>query len=43
MLKNYVVDLVCDNYVFLTCFGGSPSREAAKTGNIYKKTNIFVD
>jgi hypothetical protein len=39
--------MICDDLwcisVFVTCFGGSPSEEESKIGNIYKKTNMFID
>jgi hypothetical protein len=41
--NNYVDELYCFvMYLFVACFAGSPSGEAAKTDNIYKKPNILV-
>jgi hypothetical protein len=41
--NNYVDELCCFVMrLFVSYFGGSPSGEAAKICNIYKKTNIFV-
>jgi hypothetical protein len=44
---DYVKTVLSLLYIFyivfvVTCFGGSPSREAAKTGFVYINPNIFV-